>query len=333
MKLGVHCMGLLGYEFEEGLARAEALGVEAIDVKCAGYFKYADPDELLASEAARSRWLDAFLRHGLEIGTIDAVGEPLSPDPDRAKEYSRQFRQACKLAETIGVKTLSVIGGLPQGAPGDQSPCWVVVAFPDAHAGYNARMYEWQWEERAIPFWQEHAKIAEDHGCRLAFMMVQGDLVYNPTTLMKLRTAVGSPSIGCYFDPSHLAWQGIDVVQALRYLGDHVFGFGAKDVEVQHDYVRTHGILDPKPFDRPAERAWLFRTVGYGHGESWWRRLVSTLRMIGYDGVLSIKTEDTLIELDEQVEKAVAFLRPLLLERPVGRQWWNYVEAGEAEPD
>ncbi|MEO7993813.1 MAG: hypothetical protein ABI743_05390, partial [bacterium] len=38
---------------------------------------------------------------------------------------------------------------------------------------------------------------------------------------------------------------------------------------------------------------------GYGHGAEWWKEFISTLRMFGYDYVLSIEHEDTLLCLFE----------------------------------
>jgi hypothetical protein len=42
------------------------------------------------------------------------------------------------------------------------------------------------------------------------------------------------------------------------------------------------GVLDTKPYTDERNRAWVFRTCGFGHGEQWWRSFVSTLRMFGY---------------------------------------------------
>jgi sugar phosphate isomerase/epimerase len=111
----------------------------------------------------------------------------------------------------------------------------------------------------------------------------------------------------------------------LRVLGEAVYHVHAKDVRLQPHNIRVDGVLDPKPYSLLGTRAWTFRTVGYGHGESFWRDFVSTLRLIGYDDVLSIEHEDEYLDSAEGLEKAVAFLRPILLERPLGLQWWDHV--------
>ena len=57
-----------------------------------------------------------------------------------------------------------------------------------------------------------------------------------------------------------------------------------------------------------AERSWLFRSVGWGHDELEWKRIVSALRLAGYDYVMSIEHEDALASVDEGLRAAVDML-------------------------
>lgn len=317
MRLAAHSTGLLNLDFHDGLRFARSLGLEAIEVACAGVFtdlRYGDPDLLVADEAARSRWLEAFAAEGLEICGFSIHGEPLSPDRDVAAEYSRQFRQVCQLAELTGVDRLTLLAGLPEGAPGDRTPHWVI-DLPAEFTPHDPDIIEWQWEQRVVPYWQQHAAIAEAHGCRLCFEMCAWDVVYNPRTVLRLRDAIG-PTVGSNFDPSHLLYQGIDVLEAARALGDAIYLVHAKDTRLMHHNLRVNGYLDVNPHTPVPDRSWTFATVGYGHDELFWRNLIATLRLVGYEDVLSIEHEDDLVGLEEGLEKAAAFLRPLLLEQP-----------------
>jgi sugar phosphate isomerase/epimerase len=66
----------------------------------------------------------------------------------------------------------------------------------------------------------------------------------------------------------------------------------------------------------------MVRAVGYGHGAEWWNSFVSTLRMVGYDDVLSIEHEDSLMSIDEGIAKAASFLHGVLLTEKAAKPWW-----------
>ena len=183
-------------------------------------------------------------------------------------------------------------------------------------------MHQWQWEQRLIPYWKEHGKIAEDHGVRLCFEMHPADMVFKPESLLRLRDAVG-PVIGCNLDPSHLFWQGMDILEVIRILGSAIYHTHAKDSLPDSHNVRMNGILDTKDFQDRPHRSWIFRTVGYGHSEEFWRAYVSTLRLVGYDDVLSIEHEDPLIDPEEGFELAVRLLQQVLIRKPPARLWYE----------
>ncbi len=128
--------------------------------------------------------------------------------------------------------------------------------------------------------------------------------------------------LGANFDPSHLIWQGIDVCRALRALKGAVYHVHAKDTRVYEENSLTNGVLDTKPYSDELNRSWLFRSVGYGHGEEFWNHFVSTLRLIGYDGVLSIEHEDSLMTPSEGLKKAITFLNRVIMHDPKGAVSW-----------
>ena len=145
--------------------------------------------------------------------------------------------------------------------------------------------------------------------------MHPGFCVYNTETMLRIRREIG-PVLGANLDPSHLVWQGVDIVTAIRELSDAIYHFHAKDTRIDPANTAAHGVLDCKHYGDELHRSWIFRTVGYGHGEDFWREIVSALRLVGYDRVMSIEHEDSLLSIDEGLEKAVTFLKPLLLSSP-----------------
>ena len=152
--------------------------------------------------------------------------------------------------------------------------------------------------------------------------MHPGFCVYNPETLMRLRKAVG-PLIGANFDPSHLFWQGIDPVAAIRYLGDAIYFFHAKDTKIDPINCPVNGVLDTQHYSDEIHRAWIFRSVGYGSDMRYWKDIVSNLRLVGYDYVMSIEHEDSLMSQNEGLTKAVSFLKEVMtFEDKMTDMWW-----------
>ena len=322
MKLGVFTVLLSSFSLEETLDKLAALGVEAVELGSGNYpgSAHCDPDQLLGDPTRMRALRDAVASRGMEISALSQHGNPLHPDEAFARGSHETWRKTVELAAELEVSTVIAFSGCPGDHPGARYPNWVTCAWPDDYL----QILDWQWNERVIPYWSEEASFAREQGIRIAFEMHPGFVVYNPETLLRLRAAAGA-EIGANFDPSHLFWQGIDPVEAIRALGreEALFHFHAKDTYLDPVNMRVNGALDTKPYDRVLERSWTFRTVGYGHGETVWRDILSALRTVGYDGAISIEHEDMLLSIDEGLGKAIRFLQELLLREPQPDAWWT----------
>lgn len=308
MKLGVFTVVFGQLELDEALDRVVGLGLDAVEVGTGNYPGDAHFSHELA-DAVRSR--------GLEISALSCHGNPLHPDQAFARQSHDVFVSTVQRAGELGVETVVCFSGCPGDGPGASQPNWVTCAWPPEYPA----VLEWQWSERAIPYWREQAALARGHGVRIALEPHPGFLVYNPETALRLRGACG-PEIGVNFDPSHFVWQQIDPLLAVRELGDAIFHVHAKDVYVDPHNTARNGVLDTKHYNRFGERSWSFRSVGYGQGEKFWRDFVSALRIAGYDGVLSIEHEDGLASIDEGLSKAVEVLRAAVLREAPSDMWW-----------
>lgn len=322
MKLGVLTVLYQQLDRTKALDKIAALGVDAVELGTGNYpgAHHCDPDVLLGDDDERSKLLKEVADRDLIISALSCHGNPLHPDEAVAAPGHDTWRKTAQLANELEIPVVNCFSGCPGDYPGARYPNWVTCAWPEDYRN----ILEWQWNERLIPYWQEEAEFAASLGIRIAFEMHPGFAVYNPETLLRLRDAAGE-AIGANFDPSHLFWQGIDPVEAIKLLGarDAIFHFHAKDTYVDAANVRVNGVLDTKPYDKGSERSWSFRTVGYGHGETVWRDQISALRAAGYDYVLSIEHEDALMSMDEGLAKAVAFLTPLLIREQPAEMWWT----------
>jgi sugar phosphate isomerase/epimerase len=140
---------------------------------------------------------------------------------------------------------------------------------------------------------------------------------------LKLRAAAGK-AIGVNFDPSHMWWQGIDPVLAINALGREgaIHHFHAKDTSHNINNTALYGVTDMQTYANMLDRAWQFRTVGFGHDLKTWADIISELRLVGYDYVISIEHEDGLMSIEEGFTKAVANLQQVLMKDPIAKPWW-----------
>lgn len=320
MKLGVLTVPLGDMKLEEVLAYLSGLGVQTVELGAGGFpgKAHLDPDKLLSNPGEIQHIKDLLDKYHMEISAVSCHGNPVHPQKEIAQSFHEQFEKAVLMAEQLGVDTVVGFSGCPGDCPQSQYPNWVVAPWPDD----ALKILDYQWNDVLIPYWTKMASFVKDHGVnKIAFELHPNFSVYNPETLLKMRAAVGD-CIGANFDPSHLVWQGIDIPAALRALKGAIYHFHAKDTKIDPINTSVNGVLDTKHFGNELERSWIFRTVGYGHDTGFWKDIVSTLRMIGYDGALSIEHEDSLMTGKEGLEKAIAFLKDILIFEGVGEMFW-----------
>lgn len=321
MKLSVFAVLLADKSLDEACKYLADSGVQAVEIGCGGFpgKAHCNPEELLKDDKKIAEFKNTIEKHGLEIAALSTHGNAVHPDPAVAKVFHDDFVNTVLLAEKLGIDRVLTFSGCPGGSPEDKTPNWVTCPWPDDFS----HIVEYQWNEVLVPYWKKMTAFAAEHGIKkIAFEMHPGFCVYNPETLMKLRNLVGSDLIGANFDPSHLFWQGIDPVYAIRYLGKAIYFFHAKDTKIDEINTKTHGVLDTKHYGDEIHRSWIFRSVGYGHDYQVWKDMMSALRMVGYDDAISIEHEDSLMTPNEGLQKAIAFLKEVLMYEDKGAMWW-----------
>ena len=318
MRIGVFTPLLSSLPLEEVLKKIAMLGISTVEL---GTGNYPGDSHCRLSMLDSKSELAEFKRmlddHGVSVSALSSHGNPLHPDVARARHDREVSRKTILLAEELGVPVVVDFSGCPGDTADAKYPNWVTCPWPPEYLD----LLRWQWEEIAVPYWIEHARFAADHGVKIAIEMHPGFLVYSPETMLKLREIAG-PFLGCNYDPSHMFWQGIDPIAAIRVLGASIFHVHAKDTEMYPVNLPRTGVLDTKNYTDERNRGWIFRTCGYGHDARWWKEFVSTLRMFGYDYVLSIEHEDSLMSAEEGLSKAASFLAALVIKEKPGAAWW-----------
>jgi sugar phosphate isomerase/epimerase len=311
MKLGVFTVLFDDRPLEAALDKVVAAGIECVEIGTGNYpgDAHCRPAELLADNGRLAAFRSAIDSRGLAISALSCHGNPLHPRHEVARASHETFVRTVELAARLGVDRVNLFSGCPGDSETASYPNWVTCAWPPEYGD----LLDWQWRERVIPYWRKQAAFAASHQIRLGFEMHPGFVVHNPRTLLRLRAACGD-NVGANLDPSHLFWQGIDLEAAIAELGREgaIFHTHAKDTAIHPQNAAINGVLDTVPLDDVGARSWIFRTVGLGHGEQEWRRILAALQIAGYDDVLSIEHEDPLLSLDDGLRQGVDFLRSIM---------------------
>lgn len=319
MKVGVFTVPLYTKPLPEALAYLKSIGVEAVEVGTGGCpgDGHCKPKELLGDAQRLKEFKAVFEQNGIELNALSCHGNPVHPNREIAQKNHEEFVDTVHLAEELGVKKVITFSGCPGDSPTSQYPNWVTCPWPEDFL----KVLDYQWNDCLLPYWRKAGKIAQESGVRVAFEMHPGFCVYNTASMLRIRREIGDV-LGANFDPSHLIWQGNDIVASIRELKDAIFHFHAKDCKVDVINASRKGVLDTVPYSEELERSWLFRTMGYGHGQEFWKNVISALRMVGYDDVISIEHEDSLMSEKEGLEKAVALVRNVIISDKPAQMWW-----------
>lgn len=307
MKLGFVSDSLGGMPLNALLDTAARLGVSGVEVNTCGWSTapHFDLTGMLGNKAAQKDFLSAFADRGLDVISLNANGNPLHPtDPAQGEGLKNTIR----VAGEMGIKTVCTMSGLPAGNANDTMPNWVVSSWPPE----TQAILKYQWEEKLYPFWTEIVTLAKECGVEKIALELHGNqCVYNVPSLLKLRNEVGLV-VGANLDPSHLFWMGADPLLAAEALGDAVYHVHAKDTFLNAPKQAVTSLLENGSLTDIPARSWSYITLGFGHGEEWWRQFCYRLKMAGYDGWLSIEHEDVLLNSLEGLEKSVALLKGVM---------------------
>ncbi|MDI9278726.1 sugar phosphate isomerase/epimerase [Pantoea sp. EABMAA-21] len=308
MKLSF-CTDSLGHlPFEQMLDKLLELGVYGVEMTTGGWSSapHLPTEALLGSATQRQNLLKALETRGMSIAALNVSGNPLAPG-ELGQKHKRDTENALALAGELGVKKIVMMSGLPPASPHDTIPNWITytVSWPPT----LKNCLDYQWNEVAIPYWQGLVARAKQSGVeKFALENFSSMLVWNPETLFRLRNAVGD-MVGLNLDPSHLLWMGADPIAAARALGPAIHHCHGKDVRMERGLVNINGLLETKPVEDVANRAWNYVAVGCGQDLQWWKEFFSVVRMMGYNDWVSLEMEDLTMSVEAGITSSIAALK------------------------
>jgi sugar phosphate isomerase/epimerase len=294
---------------------ARRMGYDGLELACWG--DHFNVQEALANEGyVRDKW--ALLEeHGLTslaIGNhlvgqavcdlIDARHESILPahvwgdgDPEGVRQRAaRELADTARAAAKFGVKTVTGFTG---------SSIWhATYAFPPTTQEF--------WDAGFADFGRRFTPILdtfEEHGIDFALEVHPTEIAFDIASTQRAIEAVkGHRRFGFNFDPSHLAYQGVDYVKFIRTFADRIYNAHMKDVWWGRG-DGTVGVFGGHTSFGDARRFWDFRSVGRGMVD--FESIIVALNDIGYAGPLSVEWEDSRMDRVHGATESAAFCRRL----------------------
>jgi len=321
MKLGMYTTLFGDKPLDEVARYAAELGYQALELPAWKGNTHLCIDDVLQGGAAKvKRVLDPYgleisainnaLEGQLVLGPLDRTTDCWSPSERAEEKVKYGTERMIKTAQAASELGVPVVTGFVGSHVWDK---WYI--FPPA----NEEEYERGW----LLFAERWGKILDEfarYGVKFALEVHPTEIAYNIETAERAVEALGGrPEFGFNFDPSHLVWQLIDPVVFIKRLGKRIYHAHAKDGELQRDEVGRSGVIPTGGWLR-MDRGFRFRVPGWGDVD--WRRVITALASVGYDYVLSFEHEDPVMSAEDGAEKAIDFLKPLIIRKALRQVWW-----------
>lgn len=306
MKLGFVSAILPELSLEEVLRVAADEGYECVEVMCwppgkaeRRYAGVTHIDCANLDQATADRLTDLCDHLGVALSGLGYYPNPLAPDADEARVATHHLQEVIVAAAKLGLNVVNTFIGRD----------WT-------------RSVEDNWP-RFLSTWEPLIALAERHNVRIGIencpMSFTADewpggknLAVSPAIWRRMFAAIPSEHFGLNFDPSHLVWQQIDYLKAMRDFGDRFVHVHAKDVRVDRHRLDEVGVLaHPNLWHTPKLP---------GLGEVDWGAFVATLGDLGYTGPVCVEVEDRAYEGSlalrrQALRQSATYLRQFLARR------------------
>lgn len=300
-------------DFEVMCAKAKEMGFDGLELACWG--NHIEVDR--ADDSYCKERLEKLKKYNLKLFTISShlVGQAVCdviderhksilPDyiwGDGSMEGVRR-RAADEMIKTARVASrlgLNVVNGFTG------SPIWhLLYSFPPLIPGTIEKGYK-EFAKRWLPILDEFKKS----DVRFALEVHPTEIAFDIVSAQRALDAVnGHPSFGFNYDPSHLAYQGVDYIDFIYTFSERIYHAHMKDV-YWSDTPMKAGVFGGHTEFGNRNRFWDFRSIGHGNID--FKKIVRALNDIGYSGPLSIEWEDVGMEREKGAAESLKYLRDL----------------------
>jgi len=237
---------------------------------------------------------------------IDERHQPLLPDrvwgdgdPEGVRtRAASEMQRTAEAAAKLGVPVVTGFTG---------SPIWAAAyAFPPHTAGYVDAGFQ-EFADR----WNPILDAFDEAGVKFALEAHPTEIAFDLSTAERALEAVSHrETFGFNYDPSHLAYQGVDYIQFLYDFADRIYHVHMKDVWWSDVPTRSGTFGGHLEFGH-VDRAWDFRSIGRGRVD--FEEIMRALNRIGYAGPLSIEWEDSGLDREYGAREACEQVRAMSL--------------------
>jgi sugar phosphate isomerase/epimerase len=294
-------------------AKAAAWGYDGLEL--ASWGDHFDVERALAEDGYCRGRRDLLAKHGLQVWAISnhLVGQAVCDRIDERhrailpprvwgdgdaegvrRRAAEEMARTAQAAARLGVRVVTGFTG---------SSIWPLLysfpPVPDAMIDAGYRDFADRWHPILDAF--------DAAGVRFALEVHPTEIAFDVSSTERALEAVGGrAAFGFNYDPSHLAYQGVDYLAFVARFGDRIYHAHMKDVWWS-DVPKRSGVFGGHlPFGH-ADRYWDFRSIGRGRVD--FDGVVRALNRVGYDGPLSVEWEDAGMEREFGAREAQARIR------------------------
>jgi sugar phosphate isomerase/epimerase len=290
---------------------ASDAGYDGLELACWGdHFEVAKANasycrqkiELLAKYNLKVFAISNHLVGQAVCDTIDERHKAILPDyvwgdgnpEDVQKRAADEIIKTALAAKELGVNVVNGFTG---------SSIWkYLYAFPPTTDKFIQKGYD-DFAQR----WKPILDILEKLGIKFALEVHPTEIAFDTVTAQRALKAVNNhPAFGFNFDPSHLAYQGVDYIEFLELFASRIFHMHVKDVSWQEKQTSAGVFGGHLPFG-DHRRKWNFCSPGRGNVN--FEQIIRALNRIQYHGPLSVEWEDAGMDRIHGAKEAVRFVK------------------------
>ena len=304
MKLGIISSILDGWTYEEMIDEISRIGYECVEVACwpqgkaerkYGGVSHIDVNNL--DEEKKEHILSYAAEHGVTISALAYYPNTMDGNPDKRKASIEHLYKVIDAASFLGIDLVTTFIGRVTELPVED----------------NLEIFAEVWPPIIKYAASKGVRIGIEN-CPMLFDRTNWpggqNLFTSPVLWRKMFEIIPDRNFGINFDPSHFVWQQMDYIAPIYEFKDRIFHVHFKDIKLYPEKLKECGVMAyPLDYMDP-------KLPGYGDVE--WKRFVSALTDIRYDGFACVEVEDRAFEgskekIIDSLKQSYKYMRALVI--------------------